>query len=528
MKKIFYLVFFISLCFLVNVNIAEASNQCKYFSANSKIQKNYSFDGECPVVVGKDGKKVDLSSTGIYKTDDFYILDGYEIIDGKSNVEYSGQIYFAQAIYYEEKTILLHSRYFYVTYNDGNFSVKMSPMGSNSFTNHIAQQNFFTADNKKFVPHNQIYYSTLLDSYATKETINLYVLKKDIQNTGLATIREVNLKSSVIIYENGASSTNSVLDVKNYCGAYNGAATFTATLYSNNVVKFSGVGNPPEIKLSENEKITSLPNEVCVTYYKEGNTEFSSIYLGSCKTEASMTYTTSCDIDSSEDIQEETDFLDGTEYLNLLGALKSPLGFLSAEALDIPLTINGNESATLNNNVTANYNLCSGTICSDNALYLTTQGIRNVRQYCNILYERYPDYQVEKTNLDKRMKECSSFDSFYKELVSRGIIADLSKGCDILSDDLKDKLVWVLDIIKIAGPILALGLGTLDFIKVLANGDADKEMKTAFKRFMTRLGAAALLFIIPLILAFLLDMFLGNQDGYDSNNPFCIKIDWDE
>ena len=93
---------------------------------------------------------------------------------------------------------------------------------------------------------------------------------------------------------------------------------------------------------------------------------------------------------------------------------------------------------------------------------------------------------------------------------------------------LAEKLNYFLDIIKIAGPLIALGLGTVDFIKVIANGDADKEMKNAFKKFMIRLGAAALLFIIPIIIAFLLDIFMRPDSGYESDNPFCNVIDWNE
>ena len=106
-------------------------------------------------------------------------------------------------------------------------------------------------------------------------------------------------------------------------------------------------------------------------------------------------------------------------------------------------------------------------------------------------------------------------------MVNNGIVRDLSNGCNIFSDDFVGILTDILDIMKIAGPILALGLGTLDFIKAIASGDADKEMKNAFKRFSTRITAAILLFIIPFILAFLMDTFIGNQNGYDADNPFC-------
>ena len=125
------------------------------------------------------------------------------------------------------------------------------------------------------------------------------------------------------------------------------------------------------------------------------------------------------------------------------------------------------------------------------------------------------------------MDECVDFfNGFYNELINQGIIENLSNYCGVLSQDFAAKLKYFLNIIKIAGPLLALGLGTVDFVKVLANGDADKEMKNAFKRFLTRLGAAALLFLVPIILAFLLDLFMKPGLGYDSNNPFCDIVDW--
>ena len=125
-----------------------------------------------------------------------------------------------------------------------------------------------------------------------------------------------------------------------------------------------------------------------------------------------------------------------------------------------------------------------------------------------------------------RKDECLAFDDLYTDMVEKGIINDLSIGCDFVTSELAEKLKWALDLLKIAGPIAALGLGTLDFIKAIASGDSDKEMKSAFKRFTTRMIAAALLFIIPLILAFMMDTFIGNQDGYDSENPFCSVVDW--
>ena len=120
------------------------------------------------------------------------------------------------------------------------------------------------------------------------------------------------------------------------------------------------------------------------------------------------------------------------------------------------------------------------------------------------------------------------FNKLYNELVDKGIITDLSTGCDFITEEFSGKLVFVLDLLKIAGPIIAIALGTSDFIKAIASGDSDKAMKTAFKRFTIRIVAAILLFIIPIILAFLMDTFIGNQNGYDTDNPFCDIVEWND
>ena len=164
--------------------------------------------------------------------------------------------------------------------------------------------------------------------------------------------------------------------------------------------------------------------------------------------------------------------------------------------------------------------------CEQQIDYLVEKKIREITTYCQNRYDNFNSYHSNDVAFKARLDECISFQSFYSSLVTNGIIRDLSSSCSVLSNDFVDKLVWILDIIKIAGPILAVALGTLDFVKVVASGDADKEMKSAFKRFGTRIIAAVLLFLVPVILAFLMDTFLGNQSGYDSDNPFCDIVDW--
>ena len=157
--------------------------------------------------------------------------------------------------------------------------------------------------------------------------------------------------------------------------------------------------------------------------------------------------------------------------------------------------------------------------------YILEQKLKKTANYCSEIYSQGHNYN-DGSNYTSRLDECVQFNAFYSSLVTRGLIRDLSSSCKMLSDDFVYILQRILNIIKIAGPLLALGLGTLDFVRTVASGDADKEMKNSFKRFSTRLIAAALLFLVPLTLAFLMDMFLGNQDGYNTNNPFCSIVDW--
>ena len=159
--------------------------------------------------------------------------------------------------------------------------------------------------------------------------------------------------------------------------------------------------------------------------------------------------------------------------------------------------------------------------------YYTTVALKNMATYCNGLYDNYDIYKKD-GRIDNRMKECIDFDTFYDNLVKANVINDLSSGCGFMSTELQAKVVWLLNIIKIAGPILAIALGALDFVKVIASGEADKEMKTAGKRLLRRFIAAILLFIIPIILAWLMDTVLGDENGYETGNPFCGTIDWSE
>lgn len=78
-----------------------------------------------------------------------------------------------------------------------------------------------------------------------------------------------------------------------------------------------------------------------------------------------------------------------------------------------------------------------------------------------------------------------------------------------------DKLfAWILNImkwVKYILPVLVIILGIIDFIKAIG-ADKDDEIKKAQGRFVRRLIAAALVFLVPLIIEFVLKKF-----GFNSN-----------
>lgn len=74
----------------------------------------------------------------------------------------------------------------------------------------------------------------------------------------------------------------------------------------------------------------------------------------------------------------------------------------------------------------------------------------------------------------------------------------------------EDSVAWlvylVLNIIKIAGPILVILLSSVDFILVIVKSDNDAFAK-AQKKLITRLVLAILLFLVPVVVQVILEVF---------------------
>lgn len=358
--------------------------------------------------------------------------------------------------------------------------------------------------------YNRYYVSELLNSYNNDKEI--YESDSDMLSCTYDNNITIKSDGEILVVENRSGNLFSIVSNNNH--------TYTIENNTTEVLEnFSGDISASDF-LDENGNL----RESCPTYYIRCVDLYNSCSIMSEQGPSSSEVQGEESL-NGETIQSTRDLIEGRTYLNLLGALKNPLVIGNKNFSSLRLNINGNVNATLNA-VDANNDLCQGNECLVNNEYYIEQGLKNIVQYCNVLYNNYSTYKNEEEKLSLRMDECISFNEFYENGVNNGVFFDYRNDCPILSDEIIDKLKYFLDLIKIVGPLLALGLGTLDFVRTVVSGDADKEMKNTFKRFSTRLIAAALLFLIPVILAFLMDMFLGNQDGYDSDNPFCDVVDW--
>lgn len=115
----------------------------------------------------------------------------------------------------------------------------------------------------------------------------------------------------------------------------------------------------------------------------------------------------------------------------------------------------------------------------------------------------------------------------YKENTTNSIVkmdnpnpyeGDEDANCEyILGDPNDDRSVAymlqkVFDYVKIIGPLLVIALSGFDFAKTAFASD-DDAMKKASKKLVTRLVCAALLFFVPIITSFMLN--LVNKSSYE-------------
>jgi len=146
-------------------------------------------------------------------------------------------------------------------------------------------------------------------------------------------------------------------------------------------------------------------------------------------------------------------------------------------------------------------------------------------------YYKSKDYSNTKTSLQKLKKYCGSivknndYDDYEFSCINLCLnISDYLPGIEFNSGTcgFSERLIlWIANIIrwvKYIVPVVVIVLGILDFMKAIS-ADKEDEMKKAQQRFIRRLIAAALIFIVPFIIEFIL-----NKMGFDSNGCGIINL----
>lgn len=158
----------------------------------------------------------------------------------------------------------------------------------------------------------------------------------------------------------------------------------------------------------------------------------------------------------------------------------------------------------------------NGGNCDDNDAF--TEVYRELVSLCDN-YSSSTTYTEENGETAKKcMTACTKLKDDVAELCDYENTST-TKQCSSFGERTLAWIFKIINMVRYLVPVILIILGVLDFIKTIA-ADDDGEIKKAGARFVKRLIAAALVFIVPLILQFILGMF--NLPGLDPNNPFCI------
>ena len=146
--------------------------------------------------------------------------------------------------------------------------------------------------------------------------------------------------------------------------------------------------------------------------------------------------------------------------------------------------------------------------CKDNGLCYDYNTLKSeLRSHCNFVTQ-YTNYN------NPCLYSCMNLGNDIAEIEN---VTLNGSSCNV-----SDKIwLWIANIfkwVKYFAPVLVIVLGILDFIKAIAS-QSDDEMKKVQGRFVKRLIAAALLFVIPFLIEFALNAFHLVTD-----NPYCSLI----
>lgn len=133
-----------------------------------------------------------------------------------------------------------------------------------------------------------------------------------------------------------------------------------------------------------------------------------------------------------------------------------------------------------------------------------------------------PTSGVEDKNANEIQKQNEEYEANQKKKydeLTPNLNVNLNFGgtCGLISADLGEFLQWVLDIIRIAGVVLTVLLGVLDYAKASFASKEDA-IKQANHDFSTRIMCLAILLLVPTIIELTLVLF---DIGVTADNPTC-------
>ena len=130
----------------------------------------------------------------------------------------------------------------------------------------------------------------------------------------------------------------------------------------------------------------------------------------------------------------------------------------------------------------------------------------NIKSQCKAMLQSYDYFDGQKYCIEDCVKIKDILDS-YKEGTDLVSDPNLSKpGACGFSQRLVAWVVLIMRWVRYIIPVLVIIFGILDFIKAVG-ADKEDEMKKAQRHFIIRLIAAALIFIVPYILEFIITRF---------------------
>lgn len=165
----------------------------------------------------------------------------------------------------------------------------------------------------------------------------------------------------------------------------------------------------------------------------------------------------------------------------------------------------------------SNYKNCGSEneLCKSKAITDINEVEDNIKSQCKSILQHHDFEGVQKECIENCLN-------------MKDILNGYKQGTDLFDDGTTGQcgfsdrlLIWIGNIvrwIKYIIPAIVIVLGILDFIKAIAS-DKDDEMKKAQGRFIKRLIAAALIFIVPFIIEFILDKM-----GFASNGCGIIDL----